>query len=1292
MSTMVTPAPPSPYKGLAAFDDTDLDALLFFGRSWETEVVASNVLASRLTVLYGPSGVGKSSLLRAGVVRALREEGGSSPSAVAVYASWSGDPLVGLEEAARAAVADALGREPADAPGGLTDRLAAWSAELGAELCLMLDQLEELFLYHPGSEGAGGFVDLLPELVTRPGLHVNVLLGIRDDALAQLDVLKGRIPGLFANSLRLDHLDREAARAAILGPIERYNALAAAGAAVVIEPQLVETVLDEVAQGRIDLGGHGSAETVGNADRVETPYLQLVLQRVWEVERERGSTTLRLETFRGLGGAQRIVEDHLERALRALTPGQQDAAASMFGHLVTPSGTKIAHGVSDLATYAAVPEQEIDPVLRALASQRILRPLGENGHAGGRYEIFHDVLAGAVLAWRTRHDAEAALVREREAARRRHRRLLALALAALFGLTVMTALAAYALSQRNEAQQQAALARSQAELAEQGEAEAKKQKRAAERAEAEAHQQAKNAQEAQLAAAAAAQKANQASRDALEQKQLADAAAKRARAATDVALREKARAEDSAAYAQTQQGIAEGATQRAVDQARRATAAQKLADRRTDQAVAAQKRAVDAQRRADGQRLLAQSLAALATNPERGVRLAVEASRLISGPAVEDAVRSALLAMRVRHVLRAAGAVTAARFDADGSRVATADRAGEARVFRASDAEPIGRFRAGSPLNDVALSPDGRFVAAAAADGRVPIWNVESGQPVRTLTHGGSVGGVSWSPNGRLVATAGARAPGSVQIWDAATGDRLHQLDHPGPLRSITFSPDGSLLATVTELDRFVRVFDARAGTQISKLEHPGDATSAAFSPGSDRIVTGSRDRFARLWEARSGNETLRFPVPTGQITDVAFDAGGTRVATASTDDLARIWDAESGAVEDVFRGHQGAITGLAFAPDGQSLVTSSTDRTARLWPSGGLPVSLLGHTSDVVSTAFAPNGRFVLTASADGTARLWTATADPPLRPLITRPAAIDSVAFNGDGSRLANAGADGVVSVTRPDGAPIWALQLARQVETVAWSANDRLLAAARNGLIRVWTRDGDFVGELRHRGVLRAAAISPDGRLAATGGDNRTVQISEVESGEPVQVIPHAVRVTAVAYSPDGKLLATAAGKRLSLWNTRTWEGVTQLEAHADTITGIAFSPDGVRMATSSEDHNAVLWDVRRRRAIKPFIGHSAGINGLAFSRDGRWLVTAGAAAAGVWQVRSGDLPRSFLFFLRGHRRPLTSVAFSPRDWRIATASADGTIRTYSCALCGGTRTLVRIGKARLAALAAEKRAQR
>jgi len=221
---------------------------------------------------------------------------------------------------------------------------------------------------------------------------------------------------------------------------------------VTIEPELVEAVLGEVAAGRIEPGliGRGTVgETVEDRSRVETPYLQLVMQKLWEVERERRSPVLRLATLAELGGAQRIVEDHLEHAMAALTPLQRDVAAGMFDHLVTPSGAKIAHGVADLASFAHVDEAQIQPVLSSLSRERILRPTGENGHAGDRYEIYHDVLAGAVLAWRAKHDAEIALVRERVESRRRQRRLAIVAGVALGAFALMAALTAFALSQRS---------------------------------------------------------------------------------------------------------------------------------------------------------------------------------------------------------------------------------------------------------------------------------------------------------------------------------------------------------------------------------------------------------------------------------------------------------------------------------------------------------------------------------------------------------------------------------------------------------------------------------------------------------------------------------------------------------------------------------------------------------------------------------------------------------------------------------------------------------------------------
>src|SRR6266566_161658 len=130
----------------------------------------------------------------------------------------------------------------------------------------------------------------------------------------------------------------------------------------------------------------------------------------------------------------------------------------MYNHLVTPSGMKIAHRAGDLAGYASIGEAETQRVLQRLVEERIVRA-AENGAEGPRYEIFHDVLAEAVLAWRTEHEAERKLDAERAAAARRHRRLLGLAIGALVLIAILGAIAVYALVQRGDARSQAHRAR-----------------------------------------------------------------------------------------------------------------------------------------------------------------------------------------------------------------------------------------------------------------------------------------------------------------------------------------------------------------------------------------------------------------------------------------------------------------------------------------------------------------------------------------------------------------------------------------------------------------------------------------------------------------------------------------------------------------------------------------------------------------------------------------------------------------------------------------------------------------
>jgi WD40 repeat protein len=1322
-STAALSAPASPYKGLAPFDDSDLDALLFFGRERETEIVAANVLASRLTVLYGPSGVGKSSLLRAGVVRSLRAAPEPAP-AVVVYGSWAGDALLGLEEAARSAVTEAIGREPTEAPGGLADRLAAWTAELGAELCLLLDQLEELFLYHGPETGAGGFLDLLPELVTRPGLHVHILLGIRDDALAQLDVFKERLPGLFANSLRLDHLDQDAARGAILGPLERYNRLAAAGAQMDIEPALVAAVLAEVEAGRIEKGfaGRGSADVAApRAGRVETPYLQLVMQRIWDVERERGSSVLRVSTLRDLGGAERIVESHLERAMAALTPAQQDAAADMFGHLVTPSGTKVAHGVTDLASYAAIDAPELEPVLRSLAHERILRPLGENGHAAGdRYEIFHDVLAGAVLAWRTRHDADTALVREREASRRRHRILLGVIAAALIALAAMTALTLYAFSQRSEAKDQAARAAAAAELARQRQAESVQQQEAAESAKADAEAAREDAEEQ-------ARKADAQERKAVEARKRANRLAADAQTARKVAQKQavlahgnEAQAKESAAAAKEAQDEAEDAAAEADSAKARAQKQARLARRERDRA--------ETLRRGAAARALAQkAFAQLTVDPAESLQLAYEASEQMWDDLFEDALRQALVASRVRLVLEANARVRAAHYSRGGSRLVTASDDGAARVYQVrGDRRKLLhtlRHRRAS-VYDASFDASGALLITAGSDRRGGIWSAQTGRLLRSLPHKDIVWTAAFSRDGRLVATASEDR--TVKIW-LRNGDHERTLHVDGAALSASFSPDNTMVAVVVRAPdgpRTTRVFDVRSGDTVFAPSQRGIQT-VAFSPDSTLLATASSDRTTKIWTIGKSEPLRTLEQPEGWIVDAEFSPDGKLIATASQGATVGVWEVHSGRRLQLLCCPDNFFLSASFSPDGKHVVATSRDRTARVYEvlTGRQLTLLAGHEESVLTAEFSPDGRRVVTASADGTARVWDPGAADQLEVVGRHPRPVRAARFSPDGAAILAAGDDGtarlwpaggglelrsfrhgqaivssafspdgtlVATASRTDGtARVWraanGIELVRfrrgQPERVLFAPNSRgLLITERGGAARIVdARTGGDLAEPPSGGRITAASFSRDGALLAIGRVDGTAALLDARNGTLRRAIEaHEGEIVAIAFNPNGTRILTAGRDGTArLWNTRTGEPDSVLKGHEGPLTDARFDRKGLRVVTASADNDARIWDASTGKSLHTLRFHFGPVAKASFSADGRWVVTAGPTTAALWRTETGAM----LSFLRGPTSTVTTASFSPRGHRVLAASTDGSVRVYNCDVCGGRSELRGLAKRRL-----------
>ena len=342
--------PETPYVGLTPF--TERDAPFFFGREKERRLIAANLLASRLTLLYGASGVGKSSVIRAGVQRDFRVQaeealasGRYPQSLVVVFTGWRDDPIAGLADCLTTSIREILGDlapEPPPADCALDELLLQWvrrlderalevagPSEFGepvrTELLVVFDQFEQYFVYHPDEDGPGTFAVEFPRAVNREGLRANFLISLREDAYTMLDRFEGRITNLFASNFRLEHLDEKAATAAIVKPVEKYNELLAAGRAGVLgRAELVQAVIKDVRAGKIVFGQagggvveHGEPEQT----RVETPFLQLVMSRLWTEEKEQGSRVLRYETLRRLGGAERIVRRHLDDAMEGLDRG-----------------------------------------------------------------------------------------------------------------------------------------------------------------------------------------------------------------------------------------------------------------------------------------------------------------------------------------------------------------------------------------------------------------------------------------------------------------------------------------------------------------------------------------------------------------------------------------------------------------------------------------------------------------------------------------------------------------------------------------------------------------------------------------------------------------------------------------------------------------------------------------------------------------------------------------------------------------------------------------------------------
>ncbi|WP_405145478.1 helix-turn-helix domain-containing protein [Sphaerisporangium sp. NBC_01403] len=366
-------------------------------------------------------------------------------------------------------------------------------------------------------------------------------------------------------------------------------------------------------------------------------------------------------------------------------------------------------------------------------------------------------------------------------------------------------------------------------------------------------------------------------------------------------------------------------------------------------------------------------------------------------------------------------AVTAVAFAPDHRTLAIAEDDGTARLWDIVTRRPIGRpiMAQSGPLTAVAFGAGGTVLATAAVDGTVRFWDGGGGGPLGAALkcHGAGVTALAFGPDGTTMATAGA--DGSARLWD--TSDRRPgRLPLPGlagPVAMAAFSPGGKALA-VRGQDRTVRLWDTATrrpiATPLTSL--PEGVSALAMSRDGGTLATGGEDGTIRLLDTATGRP-IDVPLPpgAGPVAALQFSPDGRTLAVAR-DRTVQLWDvAGRGPIGAPLAGHIGTVEGLAFSPDGALVATADSDGAARLWdlagrrPGGG---PLTGHSGPVAAVAFSPDGTVLATAGEDNSIRLWDMATHRAIgAPLVNDAGSVAALAYFDDGATLASIGENGGV-----------------------------------------------------------------------------------------------------------------------------------------------------------------------------------------------------------------------------------------------------------------------------------------
>lgn len=536
----------------------------------------------------------------------------------------------------------------------------------------------------------------------------------------------------------------------------------------------------------------------------------------------------------------------------------------------------------------------------------------------------------------------------------------------------------------------------------------------------------------------------------------------------------------------------------------------------------------------------------------------------------------------------------------------------------------------GDIISDFTVSPNSKILAIASKDKRVKLWNIKNQRFRSNWSSNSQANKALFSPNRQMIATN--KKDDTVKLWQS----------------------DGTFLRTIE-----------------------GDSSVLSFSPDSQAIITASRNDTIKLWTYESQEVTWKKKI--GSIASIKISPDNQRIITIGSDHKVQLWKRDGTWIKTLKEYGANQIPVASFSPDSQILATFGDDNKVKLWKTDGTLIKTLpGHAQSIEKVVFSNDSRLIATIGNDNFVNLWK--HDGTLIEILRgQPERVSNIIFSPNSKMLASIYSglkDRQIQLWRSDGT-----KLTKPIDDyfsteVYFSPDSSFIASASfDDKIKLWSLNGTLLSTLTgHRDRVNDLSFSRDGQIIVSASNDSTVRLwkrnpitGTFEKNLCKILREHNARVNRVSISPDSQIIASASDdKTVILWN-REGKLINKINGFSDSVNYVNFTPDGeIIIASSASDsqqsRDSYTLKLFRKdgQEIKTIEGHKNSYSGFSISGDSKAIAYVSKADdLKLWNINNGSL----LATLKGHNHWINSVVFSSDGQFIASASDDKTIKLWN-----------------------------